>query len=86
MGVKIMRPIEFKGSNTIFAKDQPEYLPLPAYKSNNKEGEVTSCWKLSLKERFKVLLRGRMYFSVWTFNKKLQPQRPSVDNPVTERR
>lgn len=25
-----MRPIEFKGQNIIFAKDQPEYLPLPA--------------------------------------------------------
>jgi hypothetical protein len=25
-----MTPVEFKGQNAIFAKDQPEYLPLPA--------------------------------------------------------
>lgn len=77
-----MKPVKFKGNNCIFAKDQPEYLPLPAYKSKSTEGEVISCWKLTLKERLKVLLKGRIYFSLWTFHKPLQPQRPSVDNPL----
>jgi len=78
-----MKPIEFEGSNCVFAKDQTEYLPLPAFKNNSEVGEVVSCWQLTWIERLKVLLRGRFYFSVWTFNKPLQPQRPFVDNPLT---
>lgn len=38
-----MTPIEFPEHNVVFAKDQPEYLPLPAHKSNGVTGEVTSC-------------------------------------------
>lgn len=25
-----MKPVEFPGVNVVFAKDQPEYIPLPA--------------------------------------------------------
>lgn len=74
-----MHPIKFKESNCTYAKNQKEYLPLPAYK--NKDG-VVSCWKLSLLERIKILLKGKFYFSVYTFNKPLQPQRPFIENPV----
>lgn len=77
-----MKPIKFKGSNCVFAENQPEYLPLPAYKSTDAHGEVISCWQLTWLERIKVLLKGRFYFSVWSFNKPLQPQRPFVDNPL----
>lgn len=27
-----MKPVEFPGVNVVFAKDQPEYVPLPAMK------------------------------------------------------
>jgi len=27
-----MRPVKFKGSNIVFAENQPEYLPLPAFR------------------------------------------------------
>lgn len=30
-----MKPIEFPGVNVVFAKDQPEYMPLPAMKIPN---------------------------------------------------
>lgn len=39
-----MKPIEFEGQNVVYAKDQPEYNPLPAYK--DAEGTVTTCWEL----------------------------------------
>jgi len=81
-----MKPINFKDSNCVFAKDQPEYLPLPACKIEGVEGEVISCWQLTWLERFKILLKGRFYFSVWTFNRPLQPQRPWIDNPLNGRR
>ena len=72
-----MNPIEFEGHNTVYAKDQPEYLPLPVFKS--KTGEVTSCWRLTWVERLQVLFFGRVYITILTFNKPLQPLRPSVD-------
>lgn len=75
-----MDPTKFKQSNVVFAEDQPEYLPLPAYKDNN--GLVISCWSFTLRERIKVLFTGRIWWSVLTFNRPLQPQMPSVDLPV----
>ena len=73
-----MQPIVFPGCNTIFAKDQPEYLSLPARR--DQEGRVTSCWRLTWSERFKILLRGRFYITLLTFGSPLQPQLPSVDD------
>jgi hypothetical protein len=32
---KAMKPVEFPGVNVVFAKDQPEYMPLPAMKIHN---------------------------------------------------
>ena len=71
-----MKPVEFKGTNCIFAKNQPEYLNLPVYKSPG--GIVTSCWKLNLWEWIQILFKGRIYFTVLTFNQPLQPQKPSL--------
>ena len=68
-----MQPTEFKHQNIIFAKDQPEYTPLPALRLDTKEGEVISCWKMSLKERLIVLFTGRVWLSLLSFNKPLTP-------------
>jgi hypothetical protein len=71
-----MKPIYFKEHNVVFAKDQKEYLPLPAHKDD--DGVVTSCWRFSFLERLKVLFVGRVYLSQMTFNQPLQPQLPKV--------
>jgi hypothetical protein len=68
-----MKPVKFKHQNVIFAENQPEYLQLPALKLNTKEAEVISCWKLSFKERIKVLIFGRIWMSLVSFNKPLTP-------------
>jgi len=75
-----MKPITFKESNTTFAKDQPQYRPLPAWKG--KGGEVISCWKMNWKEKIKVIINGKVWLSTWTFNQPLQPQRLDVDKPT----
>ena len=75
-----MKPIKFKECNATFAENQPEYLPLPVHKS--AFGIVTSCWKLSLFERVKVLFLGKVYLSLMTFNKPLQPQKLSVQKAL----
>lgn len=74
-----MTPIKFKEMNVTFAENQPEYLPLPAHKGQG--GEVISCWKLSWGERLKILLSGRIWLSVYTFNTPLQPLLPTAENP-----
>ena len=77
-----MEPTKFDGSNITYAKDQPEYLPLPAH--NGCDGVVTSCWRLTMKERVKVLFTGRLWLQQMAFGQALQPQRPSVDRPTLQ--
>ena len=74
-----MKPIHFEESNCIYAKDQPEYLPLPAYKHDNG---VTHCWYLNFMERIKILFTGRLWIQVLNFGKPLQPIKPIVDKPL----
>lgn len=68
-----MKPIEFKHQNVTFAESQEEYKQLPALKINSPEGVVISCWRLSLRERIKVVLTGHIWLSLMTFNKPLTP-------------
>ena len=74
-----MEPIEFKEQNVVYAKDQPEYLPLPAYKT--EDGEITSCWKLTFREKLSVLFHGKIWINLMTFNRGLSPQRPYAIKP-----
>jgi hypothetical protein len=76
----MMDIVQFKECNVIYAENQPEYLPLPAHRS--KDGTVTSCWKMSWKERLRVLFTGKVFLQLLTFNKPLQPQWMTVNNPV----
>jgi len=71
-----MNIIRFKECNSTYAENQPEYLPLPAYKS--KDGIVVSCWKMEFFERIIALFTGKVYFALMTFNQPLQPQKASV--------
>lgn len=74
-----MKPIEFDGQNCVFAKDQPEYLRLPAYRS--EDGEVISCWKLEWREFLRFLWTRKLWLRQLTFNQALQPQAPTVEFP-----
>lgn len=77
-----MRPVSpvVKGVEEVtFAKHQPEYLPLPAIVCT--DGTVISRWRLSLRERLRVLFRGSIYLHQLTFGKKLQPQLLCVEKP-----
>jgi len=72
-----MKPIEFPEKNVVFAKDQPQYLPLPAY--IGPDGIVITCWQMTWRERLRALFTGRMWLTVLTFNNPLQPLRPSIE-------
>jgi len=75
-----MHPVGFKQQNCTHAKKQPEYLTLPSHK--DKDGIVTTCWRLSFIERMKILALGRIWWQTMTFNCPLQPQKPSAENPI----
>lgn len=74
-----MKLVKFEGHNVVFAENQPEYLPLPALRLD--DGEIICCWELTWRERFALLLRGRIWHSVLTFGGALQPQLLSVSEP-----
>jgi len=75
-----MKPIKFKDQNTTFAKDQPEYGQLPALVINSPQGEVISCWKLSFREKVKILFTGKLWVSLMMFGKPLTPSMFSVNH------
>jgi hypothetical protein len=76
-----MKPIEFKQQNVIFAKDQKEYLPLPAWQG---EKEAISCWKATFWERIKFLWSGKLWLRQYNFGGSLQPQCPQIECPFKE--
>lgn len=73
-----MKPIEFEGHNVVFAKDQPEYNPLPA--KRDEDGTVTTVWELSEEEKQLIASNGKICLRQLTFNKPLQPVHLSVVN------
>lgn len=77
-----MRLIDFPEQNTVFAKDQPEYKPLPAHRVDGPEGRIICCWSLTWRERLRVLFSGSIWHQVLTFNQPLQPQLLSVAKPA----
>lgn len=80
-----MKPVEFPGVNVVFAKDQPEYIPLPAMKvPNDPQGHVITKWQLSPEELERVKETGTIHLSMLTFNQPLQPVLLTVDLPTEE--
>lgn len=74
-----MKPIKFKESNITFAKDQPQYKQLPAFKNGDT---ITSCWKLSIRERFRIIITGKLWISQMNFNSPLQPILPTTKKKI----
>ncbi len=64
---------------TVYAKNQPEYFPLPVWKQ--KDGTILIRWRLTWRERLMLLLTGNLYHWVRTFNASLQPMKLQVEWP-----
>lgn len=77
-----MKTILFPEQTVVIAKDQPEYLQIPAYKyQNDLQGRTVFCWKPNLKERLQILFGAVIWHHVLTFNQRLQPQLLTLDKP-----
>lgn len=71
-----MTPVEPKAPHAgaqfvVYAKNQPEYVPLPAYV--DREGLALTEWELSAEDLARLLNGGRVRLWVWTFGQPLQP-------------
>lgn len=77
-----MEAVQFKECNTTFAKNQSEYISLPANMST--DGIATCCWKLSFLDKLRVLWTGYVFSQVITFHKPLQPLKLIVKKPYLE--
>ena len=75
----MLKPVRFKGYNVEYAKDQPEYLPLPGFKTGEPPYELVTCWKGNFWDRIRFLFTGRVWIEYWTFNKDLQPTRATLN-------
>jgi len=79
-----MDPIEFPEHNTVFAKNQPQYIPVPAYRFDPRADaseRVIFCWQLSPEELKEVNRHGVIWHAVATFGQPLQPQQLGVLPP-----
>lgn len=73
---------EFAEQTVVIAKDQPEYLPLPAYRyANDPQGRIICLWRMNWKARLRFLFTGRIWHQILTFNQPLQPQLLTTEKP-----
>jgi hypothetical protein len=70
--------------NVEYAKDQMEYLTLPAIKSSGVNGRVTTRWRLTWSERLRIIFSGNLWIQMLTFHERLQPIRPTTEEPTVE--
>lgn len=75
----VIPDINVEVNEVVYAKDQPEYQPLPSIKL--EDGSILTRWMLSEDEKQQVLEQGYIYLEVLTFNKPLQPLRLSTEVP-----
>lgn len=78
-----MTPVEpsiHEGAKLVtFAKDQPQYIPLPA--SVDAHGVVMTEWEPTEEELDRLLSGGRIRLWVHTFGNPLQPVRVEAIEP-----
>jgi hypothetical protein len=75
-------PIQFPEASLELGANQPEYLPLPGHiDPNDPWGVMTFAWKLTWRERLKLLVTGVLWHQVLTFKHPLQPQKMLTTKP-----
>ena len=62
-----------EGREIVYAKEQPEYLPLRTLKSQEDSGRVISRWTLTDEQRKAVAEGADIFLMLLTFHWPLQP-------------
>jgi hypothetical protein len=69
----------FHPPEVVYAKDQPQYIPLPVVRDSF--GIITARWHMTWTERLLALIWGDVYVKINTFNQPLQPIRLCIVPP-----
>lgn len=64
----------------VYAKDQPEYIPLRTLKSSARSGAVISRWSPTEEQRKAIADGADIFLEMWTFHQPLQPIRMSISD------
>jgi hypothetical protein len=77
-------PSSPKIRETVLAKDQPEYLPLPVAHVEYTDGtrSMISRYRLTWFERLRLLFTGDVWWEQLTFGQPLQPQKLHLHEPL----
>ena len=71
-------PEVFEGARMVtYAANQPPYIPLTA--AVYPDGLASTKWRLSWRERFRILFGAHVYLRILTFNYPLQPVKLDVE-------
>ena len=62
-----------EAEEVIYAKDQPEYLPLRTITSPGPRRKVTSRWTLTQAQRDAIMDGADIFLTLYTFSQPLQP-------------
>jgi hypothetical protein len=59
-----MKGIHYKHANTVLLGGRPDVYDLPICRFQYSDGQnaVESCWKMTFRERLKVMFSGKVYF------------------------
>jgi hypothetical protein len=68
-----------EADETVYAKDQPQYIPLPSIKT--PDGVMLTRWSVNETEKRQIAGQGYIYLIVNTFNQPLQPVMMSTNVP-----
>lgn len=68
----------------VLAKDQPEYIPLPVACVTYCDGtrSCISSYRLTWRERLRLLITGLVWWEQLTFGSPLQPQKMYTSEPL----
>jgi hypothetical protein len=61
---------------------QPQYIPLPALVSRDKEKTVMSRWKFTPEERAQIATGADLFLRIWTFGHAYPPTNVQIIGPV----
>lgn len=70
-------------SPVMVAKDQPEYQTLPCAFVEGAEGRRVSRWKLTWRERIRVLFSGSLWLTLLSFNGPVTPCMIDTECPIS---
>ena len=69
-----------ESKEVVYAKDQPEYIPLRTLKSDGSMGAVISRWTLTPEQRKAVADGADIFLELSTFHNPLQPIRMAISD------